>query len=108
MSGYFSIWETLNEKITPIFKLRKDCGTSRCIFWDQNFISSWSVKTLTQNLATLSILNSIRKYPKICLVMVPIGVQKIETLSSSEKKWQAIENLVHILLEWTLVIAVMI
>ena len=42
-------------------------------------------------------------YPKMCLVMVPIGVQKIETLSSSEKKWQAIENLVHILLEWTLV-----
>ena len=41
-------------------------------------------------------------YPKMCLVMVPIGVQKIETLSSSEKKWQAIENLVHILLEWTL------
>ena len=34
--------------------------------------------------------------------MVPIGVQKIESLSSSEKKWQAIENLLHILLEWTL------
>ena len=33
---------------------------------------------------------------------MPIGVQKIEPLSSSEKKWQAIENLVHILLEWTL------
>ena len=44
-------------------------------------------------------------YPKMCLVMVPIGVQKIESLSSSEKKWQAIENLVHILLEWTLVMA---
>ena len=57
---------------------------------------------MTQNLAALSILNSIRKYPKICLVTVPISVQKIEPLSSSEQKWQAIENLVHILLEWTL------
>ena len=46
-------------------------------------------------------------YPKMCLVMVPIGVQKIETLSSSEKKWQAIENLVNILLEWTLVVGSM-
>ena len=57
---------------------------------------------MTSNLATLSIKNLIRMYPKMCLVMVPIGVQKIESLSSSEKKWQAIENLVHILLEWTL------
>ena len=44
-------------------------------------------------------------YPKMCLVMVPISVQKMESLSSSEKKWQAIENLVHILLEWTLGLA---
>ena len=57
---------------------------------------------MTSNLATLSIKNLIQMYHKICLVMVPIGVQKIKTLSSSEKKWQAIENLVHILLEWTL------
>ena len=57
---------------------------------------------MTQNLATLSIQNLIRKYPKICLVTVPISLQKIEPLSSSEQKWQAIENLVHILLEWTL------
>ena len=35
---------------------------------------------------------------------MPIGVQKIEPLSSSEKKWQAIENLVHILLERTLIL----
>ena len=39
----------------------------------------------------------------MCLVMVPIGVQKIGPLSLREKKWQAIKNLVHILLEWTLV-----
>ena len=41
----------------------------------------------------------------MCLVTVPRDIQKIETLSSSEKKWQAIENLVHILLEWTLVVS---
>ena len=40
----------------------------------------------------------------MCLVTVPRGIQKIEPLSSSEKKWQAIKNLVHIILEYTLIV----
>ena len=55
-------------------------------------MSSWGVKILTPKLATLSVQILIQMYPKMCLLIVPIGVQKIENLSSSQKKWQAIKK----------------
>ena len=84
------------------FECRKDWGTLSCIFQKPIFCASWGAKIQTPNLATLSFPNSIRNQPKICLIMVAICLPKDKTVQLNQKKWQAIQNQVHITCEQTL------
>ena len=68
-------------------------GEHSSLFLEANFLCFLECQNLDAKFSHYIISkNSIRNYPKMCLVKVAICVPKAKNIQSNQKKWQAIEK----------------